>query len=60
MKVTYEFEEMEDRTLARIRVQGEAGVFYKLAGPVIARKVKRDITNDLNTLRDLMESEAEP
>ena len=60
MKVTYELEEMEDRTLAKIRVQGEAGGFYKLAGPVMSRAVKQNITNDLKTLRDLMESEAAP
>ena len=56
MKVAYEFEEKSGGTLARIRIQGEASGFYKLAGPVMSRAVKRNITNDLNTLKDLLES----
>ncbi len=59
MEVTYEFEEVADGTQARIRVQGETSGFYKLAGPLMSRKVKRNITNDLETLKDLLESGAE-
>ncbi len=58
MKVTYEFEEAPSGTLARIRIEGEASVFYKLAGPLMSRGVKRSITNDLKTLKDLLESGA--
>ena len=59
MTITYQFEEAAGGTLARIRVQGEAGGFYRLAAPVLSRAVKRSITNDLGTLKDLLESEAD-
>ena len=59
MKVTYEFEEASGGTLARIRVEGEAGGFYKLASPLMSRSVKRNITNDLRTLKELLESMAD-
>ena len=59
MRVTYEFEEASEGTLARIRIQGEASGFYKLAGPLMSRAVKRNITNDLENLKDLLEAEAE-
>lgn len=59
MKVTYEFEDSTGGTLARIRVQGDAGGFYKLAAPLMSRSVKRNITKDLKNLRDLLESKAD-
>ena len=57
MLVTYEFEDADNATLARIRIQGEATGFYKLAGPAMSGMVKRNITNDLATLKTLLESE---
>jgi uncharacterized membrane protein len=33
MEVTYEFQEVAEGTLVRIRLQGDAGGFYRLAGP---------------------------
>ena len=59
MKVTYEFEEVSGGTLARIRIGGETKGFYKLAGPLMSRAVKRNITKDLKTLKDLLESEVD-
>ena len=59
MQVTYEFEEAPGGTLARIRIEGEARGFYKLAGPLMSRAAKRNITNDLKTLKDLLESGAD-
>ena len=56
MDVSYRFEEAADGTLARIQVQGEASGFYKIAGPVMSRAVKRSITNDLKSLKKLLES----
>lgn len=56
MTISYEFEETDAGTLARIRVEGEASGFYKLATPVLSRAVKRSITNDLKTLKHLLES----
>ena len=51
MRVSYEFQEAAGGTLARIRIRGEAGGFYKLAAPVMSRAVKRNITNDLETMK---------
>ena len=59
MLVTYEFDNADEGTLARIRVQGDAGGFYKLAAPLISRSVRRSITNDLKTLKTLLEPAAE-
>ena len=61
MDVIYEFEEapsemVELGTLARIRVQGEASGFFKLASPVLAQAVKRSIGKDLKNLKKIMES----
>ncbi len=58
MVVDYEFEESNEGTLARIRVRGEAGGFYKLAGPMLSRGVKRNITKDLKILKGLLESQS--
>ncbi len=57
MTITYQFDEAESATLARIRVQGDAVGFYRLAAPVLSRAVKRSITNDLKSLKHLLESE---
>ena len=59
MHITYEFEDTDGGTMTRIRIQGEATGFYRLAGPMMSRAVKRNITHDLETLKDLMESGAE-
>ena len=59
MDVTYQFQERDGGTLARIRVQGDAGGFYKLAAPLMARMVKRNISKDLEALKDLLEAEAD-
>ena len=59
MDVSYDFEEAGGGTLVRIRIQGEASGFYKLAGPLMSRSVKRNITNDLKTLKSLLESGAD-
>lgn len=55
MVVTYEFDNADEGTLARIRVQGSATGFYKLAAPMISRSVRRSIANDLGTLKNLLE-----
>ena len=57
MHVTYEFDDVAGKTLARIRVQGDAGGFYRLAGPFMAGAVRRNISGDLQRLIRLMESE---
>ncbi len=58
MTVSYEFEEAEGGTLARIHVRGEAEGFFKLAAPVLARFVRRSIMRDMETLKRLLEMPA--
>ena len=51
MTVTYEFEDAGGGTRMRIRTQGDAGRFYRLAAPVLDRAVKRNIARDLARLK---------
>ncbi|MFC4466772.1 SRPBCC family protein [Streptomyces xiangluensis] len=50
MHVTYAFEPHPRGTLARIRVRGGEGGFYRLAAPLLARQVRSSITKDLRSL----------
>ncbi|MDT7839672.1 SRPBCC family protein [Streptomyces justiciae] len=50
MHVTYTFEPHPDGTLARIRVQGGEGGFYRLAAPLLARQVRGNLVKDLRDL----------
>ena len=56
MTIHYRFEDAGGGTRASIRIQGEGIGFYRLAGPLLARPVKRNVTKDLGTLKDLLES----
>jgi hypothetical protein len=47
MHVTYTFAPRRNGTLARIRVRGETGGYYRLAAPLMARKVRGSIGKDL-------------
>lgn len=59
LSVEYEFDEAGDgTTLARIHTAGEGGGFYSLAGPALARMVKRGVARDLAQLKRLMEGSA--
>jgi hypothetical protein len=61
MTVVYEFDESgASQTLARIRAGGDAKGFYNLAGPLLARMVRRGIERDLEELRRLLEGGAPP
>ncbi|WP_369167145.1 SRPBCC family protein [Streptomyces sp. R28] len=57
MHVTYGFDPHPDGTLARIRVRGGDGGFYRLAAPLMARQVRSHIGKDL---RDLQRRLTEP
>jgi hypothetical protein len=50
MHVTYAFDPHADGTLARIRVRGGGGGFYRLAAPLLARQVRSSIGKDLRDL----------
>lgn len=56
MHVTYSFEPNPAGTLARIRVQGGSGGFYRPAAPLLARQVRSSLGKDLRDLeRRLMQ-----
>jgi uncharacterized protein YndB with AHSA1/START domain len=56
MTVSYEFLPVDGGTRVRIRVEGDAGGFYRLAGPLLSRSVKRSVSGDLARLKGVLES----
>jgi uncharacterized membrane protein len=57
LDVVYEFEDAADAgTRMRIRARGDASGFYRLAGPLLARAVRRSIAGDLERLKGLLEA----
>ena len=54
MTVVYEFEDVEDGTLARIRVGGEPGRLYAVAAPLMDAAVRRNLRGDLERLEKLV------
>lgn len=50
MHITYSFAPHPGGTLARIRVRGDASGYYRLAAPLMARKVRGSIIKDLRDL----------
>jgi hypothetical protein len=56
MVVTYAFEDEGAGTRFRISAQGDASGFYRLAGPVLSRSVRRSIEGDLARLKALLEA----
>jgi len=57
MEVTYELEDVPGGTRMRIRAAGDAGGFYRMAGPLLGAAVRRGIEKDLTELKQLMEAE---
>lgn len=55
MDVTYEVEPRPDGSIARVRVQGDAGGLYRVAGPLIGAQVGRSIANDVRELKRILE-----
>jgi uncharacterized membrane protein len=58
MQITYTFADDSGGTRAAIRVQGEAGRFYRLASPVLGAAVRRSVSGDLRRLKALLEGGA--
>jgi carbon monoxide dehydrogenase subunit G len=56
MDVTYEVEPHPAGSRARVRVQGDAGVLYRIAGPLMGRQVRRSITDDVVALKRILET----
>lgn len=57
MHITYTFDEDGAGTLARIRVQGDATGFFRLAAPLLAAQVRRSIRRDVNNLKRVLEAQ---
>lgn len=55
LAVTYRLEEVPDGTRTSIHARGDAGGFFRLAGPLLDRMVRRNITKDLEALKRLVE-----
>jgi hypothetical protein len=56
MVITYGFEDAGDGTRTTVRVQGDPSAFYRIAGPLLARQVKRSVQDDLDRLRGILEA----
>jgi uncharacterized membrane protein len=56
MTVVYELEDAGARTRVRIRAQGDASGFYRVARPLLSRAVRRGIAGDLERLKRVLES----
>ena len=59
MVVTYTFDDMEEGTRASVRVQGDPSALYRLAGPVLSRRVRRSVQGDLERLKEILEQRRE-
>lgn len=57
MVVTYAFEEADGATRASVRVQGDPSALYRLAGPLMTRRVRRSVQEDLQRLRAILEAD---
>lgn len=55
MHVRYELEDAPNGTVARIRTSGDASGFFKLAGPLMAPMVRRNLDKDLAQLKKVLE-----
>ena len=54
----FTFESVEDGTKATFSGEVEAGGFFKLAEPIVARMLKRQMETDVNNLKELLEAQA--
>jgi uncharacterized protein YndB with AHSA1/START domain len=50
------FASVDDGTKVTIQGKLEAGGFFKLAEPIMARMARRQVTSDAQTLKDLLEA----
>jgi len=55
MQVRYQLDDVPDGTLASIRARGEASGFFRVAAPLLSRMVRRNITRDLEQLKQILE-----
>jgi hypothetical protein len=55
MQIRYELEDEGTGTRARIRATGEATGFFRIAGPLLSKMVRRSIGKDLSNLKRCLE-----
>jgi uncharacterized membrane protein len=58
IRATFQFEDRDSGTLVRIKAHGEAVGMYRFAGPMLANTVKRNMTQDLERLKQVLENDA--
>lgn len=56
MDVTYGVEPAEGGSRASVRVEGDAGGLYRVAGPLISAQVRRSIATDVAALKRILET----
>jgi hypothetical protein len=57
MRITYGHRDAGDGTTqVWVRVEGAAGRFYALVGPLLGLAVRRSITRDLRNLKQVLEA----
>jgi Polyketide cyclase / dehydrase and lipid transport len=57
MRITYGHRNAGDSTTeVSVRVEGDAGRFYRLVGPLLGLAVRRSITRDLRNLKQVLET----
>ncbi len=56
MEGGYSLESSGSGTKLDFTIQGDAGGFFKLAEPILARMVKRQVESDFGNLKDLLEA----
>ena len=55
MHITYAFQGAAGGTQTSVRVQGGTSTFYRLAGPLLSRQVKKNVQADLERLKNIVE-----
>jgi uncharacterized membrane protein len=55
MEVAYAFEDAAEGTATSVRVRGEPGAWYRIAGALMSRAVQRSIDADVRRLKEILE-----
>ena len=58
MQIRYQLDDASGGTLVGIRARGDAKGFFRIAGPLLGRMVRRNITRDLETMKEYLEANA--
>lgn len=58
IQMTFTLEAVDGGTQVNLVAEVETGGFFRLAEPVFARGVKRQVATDIATLKDLLEAQA--